>query len=400
MKNKNIITVLVVLFLLVISILLFSYLRVKFAKIEVVTKEDLKLEFNDKKQVSDYIESINGKIIDDYIINSTKLGKQKVNFRFINDDNIKVKYEYEVEVVDTVKPVVWLGSSYTVVKGTDIDLVKKIMCGDNYDNNPKRSIEGEYDLNTVGSYPLIYKAIDSSGNENDWNFTLNVVEPKTDTQVPQEKTNVLFNDVISTYKNDDVKIGVDISRWQEDVDFEKLKNAGVDFVMIRVGYQDGIDGKFIVDPKFKKNIRGANKYKIDAGVYFYSYANSEKDARESAKWVLKQIKDYSIDLPIAFDWEEWSNFNEFNLSFFGLTNMANVFVEEVENKGYDGMLYSSKSYLENIWLENNNKIWLAHYTNTTNYKGDFMMWQLTDKGKVDGIKTDVDIDILYTNKFN
>lgn len=400
MKKKIIIIiVLVILFtsFIIFGIYLYNYLKVKNAKIEVTLIDNLKLEFNDKKHVSDFIKDINGKIVGDYIIDSTKLGNKNIKFNFINDDNIKVKYDYNIEIVDTVKPVVWVGSSYTVLKGSDIDLAKKIMCGDNYDNKPKCSIEGNYDLNSVGKYNLVYKAVDNSGNENNWPFTLNVVEPQQNTNTNYKKVNTKFSDVVDAYKTDNTKIGIDISQWQGDVDFEKIKNAGVEFVMIRVGYQKGIDGEYVIDPKFERNIKEANKYKIKAGIYFYSYANSEKRARSDAKWVLKQIKDYKIDYPIAFDWEEWNNFNEFNLSFFGLTNMANVFIEEVENKGYNGMLYSSKSYLESIWLDNELDIWLAHYTKQTDYKGDYKMWQLCDNGLIDGINSDVDIDILYTN---
>ena len=165
--------------------------------------------------------------------------------------------------------------------------------------------------------------------------------------------------------------------------------------MIRVGYTNGIDGEYILDTKFIQNIEAANKYDIDAGVYFYSYANSIESAKKDAKWVLKQIKDYNIKLPIAFDWEEWNNFNDYNLSFFGLTNMAEVFLDTIEKSGYNGMLYSSKSYLENIWLPTDHDIWLAHYTDNTDYNGEYKMWQLCNNGKIDGINGDVDIDIMY-----
>jgi len=75
--------------------------------------------------------------------------------------------------------------------------------------------------------------------------------------------------------------------------------------------------------------------------------------------------------------------------------MAEAFLEEIENAGYKGMLYSSKTYLENIWLETPYDIWLAHYTPKTNYQGNYKMWQLCNNGKIDGIEGNVDIDILY-----
>ena len=204
-----------------------------------------------------------------------------------------------------------------------------------------------------------------------------------------------FEEIKQNYKTASSKIGLDVSKWQGDIDFTKLKEAGVEFVMIRVGRTKGRKGKYLIDEKFVQNIKGANKAKIPVGVYFYSYASSSKEAIADAKWVLKQIKKYQVDLPIAFDWEEWSSFNEYNLSFFGLTSMAEDFIKTVEKAGYQGMLYSSKTYLENIWLETNSIIWLAHYTSKTDYAKDFKMWQVCSNGKVEGINGAVDVDIMY-----
>ena len=400
MKRKILYIILIVVGVILFilgGLFLYRYIQIKNAKVEVTLKGDLTLEFNDKKKVSDYIEKINGEILNDYEIKSTQLGTKKVTFSFINDQKIKLKYTYQIEVVDTKKPLIWLGNSYQVEKGSDMNFAQKIMCGDNYDNHPNCFIEGEYDLNTEGNYQLTFKAIDQSGNEESKNFTLTVYEPK-ETQNNQEKKEPVytnFKDVLKKYKKDHVKIGIDVSKWQGDIDFKKLKQAGVEFVMIRVGGTLGIEGEYFLDEKFVQNIKAANENNIKAGVYFYSYANSNKKAKEDAKWVIKQIKKYKIDLPVAFDWEEWSSFNEYHLSFFGLTSMADTFLKTIEKAGYDGLLYSSKSYLENVWLEENYPIWLAHYTENTNYKGNYKIWQLCDNGKVDGIDTMVDIDIMY-----
>ena len=132
------------------------------------------------------------------------------------------------------------------------------------------------------------------------------------------------------------------------------------------------------------------------GLYFYSYANSIKNAKEDALWVIDQIKDYKIDLPIAFDWENWSKFNSFHVSFNTLTKSAGEFIKTLKDHGYDGMLYSSKTYLENIWLENDFNTWLAHYTKKTDYDGRFKCWQRTSLAKIPGITVNtVDFDICY-----
>ena len=157
----------------------------------------------------------------------------------------------------------------------------------------------------------------------------------------------------------------------------------------------GTNGERVLDSKFKQNIENANKNKIPVGVYYFSYASSKKEAIKDAKWVLKQIKKYDVTLPVAFDWEDFSDYNSYKLSFYNLTSMADGFIEEVEKNGYKGMLYGSKNYLEQIWLPNNHNIWLAHYTDKTSYEGNYKFWQLTEIGKVDGIDGSVDIDIYY-----
>ncbi len=372
------------------------YLRLKFAKIEVTLIDDLTVSFAENKKVSDFIVSMNGKIVEDYEIDTTTLGTKNISFNFINNDGIKVKYSYDIEVVDKTAPVIWLGNSYTLTKGTNMDLTKKILCGDNADNQPNCYIEGEYDYNKVGVYPLIFKAEDKSGNKTEQKFNLNVVEPKKNNSSANKKpTYTSFFNIVNKYKTEKTRIGIDVSSWQGEIDFDALKNAGVEFIIIRVGGTRGRDGEYFVDKHFTYNITEANKRNIDVGIYFYSYAYSNEKAREEANWVLDQIKGYNVTLPIAFDWENWNTFNEYNLSFFGLTDMAETFLNTIKEAGYEGLRYSSKNYLEKLWLPTKYDTWLAHYVNTTNYKGNYKFWQLCDDGKVDGIKGPVDIDIMY-----
>ena len=399
MNKKRIIIIISVIFgILLLSIggyFLYRYIRVKTAKIEIKLVENLDADFADTLRVSSFIESINGKIVDDYYLDTDSLGKKKVDFQYINDDGIKLKYSYEINVVDKEAPLIWLGKSYNVTKGSEDNLLEKIMCGDNYDKNPVCVIEGDYDLNSVGSYKLVFKATDSNGNISEKKFTLNVNEPSDNKGRNGVKTVTEFSDVIKNYKNDNTQIGIDVSKWQGDIDFSKLKNAGVEFVIIRVGSSNGINGENFVDSKFVQNIKNANSVGIPVGIYFYSYANSVDRAVSDAKWIIDQIKDYKVELPIAFDWENWGSFNKYELSFFGLTNMAKKFMDTVKNVGYDAMLYSSKTYLENIWMSVDYPVWLAHYTKNTNYTGDYSYWQLCSNGRVDGINGDVDIDIRY-----
>lgn len=399
MKNKKIIIIIcVILGVIILSIggyFLYKYIEIKNAVVVVELKDNLDADFADTLRVSSFIKKINGKLVDDYYLDTDSLGKKKVNFQFINDDGIKIKYSYEINVVDKEAPLIWLGKSYNVVKGSVDNLLDKIMCGDNYDTNPVCVIEGEYDLDTVGSYNLFFKATDSSNNISEKKFTLNVNEPSNNKGNKGNKEVTEFSEIIKNYKNDNTEIGIDVSKWQGDIDFKKLKDAGVEFVIIRVGSSTGINGENFVDSKFIQNIENANSVGIPVGVYFYSYANSMERAINDAKWIIDVIKDYRVELPIAFDWENWGSFNKYELSFFGLTNIAKKFMDTVKDAGYEAMLYSSKTYLENIWMGMDYPVWLAHYTKNTNYTGDYSYWQLCSNGRVDGINGDVDIDIRY-----
>lgn len=399
-KKNSIFTCFLVIIIGLSGYFLINYLKVKNAVININLKDNLETEFLSKVKVADFIEDINGVIVDNYVIDTSKVGLKKVEFEYINEDNIKIKYNYEINVVDTTAPLVWLNNSYTVTVGSDINLTDKILCGDNYDNDPDCEVIGNYNTSKVGIYPLEFIATDGSGNVTKKEFNLIVRESNSNnsnTSSNDNSSKTLFEEVIDEHKTENTEIGIDISKWQGDVDFNALKDAGVEFVIIRVGTSSGINGENILDSKFIQNIKMANEINMPVGIYFYSYANSEKRAISDALWVIEQIKDYDVDLPIAFDWENWSFYNEFNLSFFGLSNMANSFVETLRDAGYEGMLYSSKNYLEDIWFKTDYPVWLAHYTSKTNYEGDYAFWQICNNGKVDGINGDVDINIRYLN---
>ena len=391
MKKKLIIIISIILIILAFGG--YILLHNKDAIIVINYVENREVDFLSQVKVSDFIESINGTIVDDYTIDTTLVGEQKVEFEYINDDNIKIKQELTINVVDKVPPVVWLRGSYNIDVGSNIDLTNKILCADNYDDEPKCIIEGKYDLNKKGTYPLTYKATDSSGNETVKEFKLNVVEPSKSSSTIGSKTN--FSDVVKNYKNANTEIGLDLSKWQGNVDFEKLKAAGVEFVILKLGGDNGIDKDRYIDSKFVQNITMANKVGIPVGIYYYSHANSKNRAIEDANWVIEQIKDYQVNLPIALDWENWSSYNDYHLSFYHLTDMAKSFLDVITKNGYEGMLYSSKAYLENMWMDTGYPVWLAHYISKTTYEGDYIYWQMCNNGIVSGINEYVDINIRY-----
>ena len=403
-SKKKVIIFIIILLIIIATIGLIIYLnnRIVDDNSGFTLKRGLKTEVYTKANIEDYIETIEGKIIEKPTIDNKKVGKQKLEFIYLNKDNKKRRGTFEIEIVDTEKPLVWLSNNYNTKVGTDIDLQNKIMCVDNYDSKPSCEINGEYDINTPGTYPLEYIAKDNSGNTFQKEFTLTVYEPVTTenntTSTPTEPSEPEYTDfteILNNYKNDDNEIGIDVSKWQGDIDFTKVKNAGASFVMIRVGSQSGTGGDYVLDPTFKQNIENALKNDLKVGVYFYSYADSKKEAQKQANWVIKQIKNYEISLPVVFDFESFDAFNQMELSIFGLNEVANSFIKTIDNAGYEGVLYGSKNYLNAIWKYHTAPVWLAHYTDQTNYDGEYFMWQMCDDGKIDGIDGYVDIDILY-----
>lgn len=385
------ITILITLIVLS-SYLLYKSYRIKHAKIKVELIDNLDIEIYSEIKLKDLIKNINGKLIENKKINTKKLGKKEINFKYINEENLKVDYKFKINIVDKTKPLIYGPSTIELQKNSNEDINKRFFCGDNYDDKPKCEIKGNYDKNNIGTYNLTYIGKDSSNNESKLDFKLNITENKKQNKINNTLTQ--YEDIIKKHKNKNTKIGIDVSKWQGDIDFKKLKEK-VEFVFIRVGVQTEMNEKIYLDTKFKQNIEGFNKEKIPVGVYLYTKAHSNKEAIKQAKWIIKQIKDYKVDLPIVFDWEDWNNYREYNLSFYHLSQIYKTFEKEINKNGYNSMLYSSKNYLEKIWYINDKNTWLAHYTEKTNYKGKYKIWQICDNGIIDGINTQTDIDIMY-----
>lgn len=396
-KKIIIISSIVIVAILIISLIIYFNVRIVVDNSGFTLNDDLTVNVYSDVKVKDFIKDIDGKVVDNNKIDTTLLGTVEVEFIYLNSENRKRKGTFEVEVKDLEEPLIWLSNSYSVRVGDDVSLEDEILCADNYDSNPSCKITGDYDLNTAGNYSLVYEAEDSSGNKESVDFNLNVYEPRSITSggSSSEVTYTDFNAILEEHKTDDTLVGIDVSKWQGAIDFSKVKEAGAEFVIIRVGHQNGVGGEYLLDPYFKRNIGKALDNDLKVGIYFYSYADSKKEARKQAEWVIKQIKDYDITLPIAFDFESFSSFNNMNLSLYQLNEVAESYFSTLEDKGYDTMLYGSKNYLNAIWKYNTNKVWLAHYTDQTDYDKDYMMWQLCQDGVIDGINGYVDIDILY-----
>lgn len=183
--------------------------------------------------------------------------------------------------------------------------------------------------------------------------------------------------------------GIDVSKWQTNINWKKVKAAGVKFVMIRVLY--GLD----TCSRFHEHIRGATDVGLDVGVYVYSLAKTPAQARAEALRVVQLVKPYNITYPIAYDLEDKS---QMALGKTTLSKMIDAFCTEVLRAGYTPILYSNPNWLT-YYLDYNTvkkyDLWLAHYVEKSNYKHPYTIWQYTDKGRVDGIAGNVDLNWSY-----
>jgi len=388
--KKMIITLTTLLIILIIGLLIFKQ-RYKKNRIELtLSKQDI--EVYENIELKDLInEEIN--LLNNYKINTDTVGEQNIEINYKNKI-FKYKENIKINIVDTETPVILVGNKWVEEK-SDIDLVNSFLCADNYDARPNCKIEGNYDLNTPGEYNLKYIATDSSNNKTEKDFILNVYkkpEPEENPK-PQEESFVDFQDIIKLHKGPNTSIGIDVSKWQGNIDFEKVKQAGCEFVIIKAA-GSYIDGELYTDPRFFENIENALKNNLKVGVYFNSDANSVEMAKQEIDYTLNLIKDYDIELGIAYDWENFTDFNTYNISLHTLNEMSKVFLDEVQNKGYKPILYSSKYYLENLW-DKNYDIWVAQYADNNTYEGEYIMWQQCSDGRIDGINAYVDIDIMY-----
>ena len=198
------------------------------------------------------------------------------------------------------------------------------------------------------------------------------------------------------------QFGIDVSKWNGNIDWDKVKASGVEFVMIRAGYRGSQTGALVEDPNFLVNIRGAKKAGLKVGVYFFTQAINEVEAVEEASMVIALCEGYELDYPVIIDSEGAGGEGRADaLDIEMRTKVCNAFCETVQHAGYDAGVYASRSwYNANLEVEelNKYKIWLAEYRSTPLYSGYYDMWQYTSKGKVDGIEGNVDLNISYMGK--
>ncbi len=206
--------------------------------------------------------------------------------------------------------------------------------------------------------------------------------------------------IYNTYKVNEVAKtvkGIDVSSWQGVINWDKVKETGVDFVILRVGLRNIEDNTISEDNQFRRNAAECNRLGIPIGVYFYSTARNEYEVLEEASFVLNIIKDYKITYPVAYDLEA---FGEGRLRWVSDENInynALVFLDYFKVHGYNGMLYSNLNDIRFHWdlsRFSNYKIWYANYSGEM-YQGRVDMYQYSDEGRINGVYASVDDNVAY-----
>ena len=196
-------------------------------------------------------------------------------------------------------------------------------------------------------------------------------------------------------------LGIDVSKFQGNIDWEQVKNAGISYVMLRIGLRGYGSGKLVMDDRFYENLRGAKEQGLKTGVYFFSAAISEEEAREEAAFVLQAIEGQEMEMPIVFDTEPilYDTARTDELTGKQLTKITAAFCDAVQAAGYQPMVYANAKRLTTVlYLEEltDYPLWLADYRMQPDFPYAFTMWQFTESGKVPGIEGAVDIDLyLY-----
>ncbi len=196
--------------------------------------------------------------------------------------------------------------------------------------------------------------------------------------------------------------GVDLSKYNGAVDFAKLKDAGVGFVMLRLGSRGYGTGKIDLDEKFVEYAQNAKVAGIQTGAYFYSQAVNEAEAIEEANYIVGAVSGFNVKYPIAIDIEKVSGdeARTDKLTNKERTAVVKAFCDAVKGYGYKPVIYATKEMLvSSLELEelSDYDVWLADYDNPTDYPYRFTMWQYSKTGKIDGITGDIDLDLCFIN---
>jgi len=199
-------------------------------------------------------------------------------------------------------------------------------------------------------------------------------------------------------------LGVDVSEYQGQINWQKVADAGVEFAMIRIGFRGwGSQGEIQEDAYAQANLKGAAEAGLKIGVYFFSQAITEEEAREEARYVLGVLESVDVDLPVVFDWETVPSEDARTAGVTGaqLNTYAMAFCGEIAAAGYEPVVYFNLDFSKRMYdlralQEAGYGFWLAMYSDSMTYAHKLTMWQYTSGGSVPGIYGNVDLDLYFT----
>lgn len=217
--------------------------------------------------------------------------------------------------------------------------------------------------------------------------------------------NLVYRSPLMMYYENNTRIsyvGVDLSKLQDYVDFNELKRAGVDYVMLRLGQRGYQTGEISMDEYFYENLRRASEADLDVGVYFFSQAITEEEALEEAEYVISALSENEIQYPVVFYMEPVSGMEcrIDDLEKMERTNIALTFMERIEEAGYIPMIYGDKEWLiQNLSLGSmiGYDIWYAEESDLPDFPYEFAMWQYTTSGRINGISGNANLSICFVD---
>ena len=277
---------------------------------------------------------------------------------------------------------------------------------DDVDRDVDFKVTGSVDNNTEGDYPIKMTITDDAGNSKTIDVTVKVYTKKQATKKPTSSASSSkssstttkskkpsFADLKKKYETGNAYIGIDVSKYQGNINFQKVREAGCNFVILRAAIYN--NGKFGIDSKFEQYYKDAKAAGLLIGVYYYSVDNTEALMKQHCKELAAALKGKEIDFPVAYDFEKWKGFQKLKMNSSDLNNMFYLFCSEMESYGYEAMIYANPYFLRNWFKPGGHKIWLADWKTQPSWEGTIHFWQFSATGRIAGINGDVDVDVYY-----
>lgn len=273
--------------------------------------------------------------------------------------------------------------------------------------------ETDYETEEVMPTPSVTPEADEKDKDDENHFQIKLSDGTTEwVEIDKKRTKNTYDFMnlksvdgkLKYYSGDKVVsfVGVDISRYQKSVDFEQIKNSGIEFVMLRVGSRGYQTGQIALDETFEENIKKASEAGLDIGAYFYSQAINTTEAIEEANMVINALNGYKIKYPVAFVMEPVEN-DMARIDSVTKDNRAVIaatFLNTVQAAGYKTLLFGDEEWLVKKLDLNNfptTSIWLSDDSDMPDYPYQFVMWRYTTTGSVVGISGDVNMDICFVD---